>query len=797
MACRLSGVFVLLLLTCPSYAQTVRLSGRVADAETGEPLEGANVYMQAGRGTVTDGDGAFSLLLDAGRVVVRTSFVGYETRIDTLHLAADTRYDVALIPHPVGLQPLEVVGRRETSTVDSPRMSTVRLTVEEVERLPSFLGEFDLLKTIQLLPGVQSGTEGSTGLYVRGGGPDQNLVLLDGVPVYNPSHVFGFLSVFNVRALEGADIVKGAFPARYGGRLSSVVDLETRRGRTDAYGVDGAVGILMSSLSAEGPLVDERASFLVSARRTYIDVLAAPFLEKRLQEGQSLTSYFYDANARLDYRISARSRVSLTLYGGQDVYGFTDETSRPGAASPTTEVNRAASNWSNAVAVLRWTNALSDRLTMSAALARSRYRFDIRQRLELSEGSDVPTTFVEAVDYGSGIADWSASLDLRMTPGGGHEVRTGAGVTRHAFNPGVSSLSVRATGQVNVDSTLTPGSFPFSGAEAYAYVEDELGIGRRFTVNVGLHAASLLVDGTAYGSIQPRMSGRYLLRPDWSVKASFGTMQQYLHLLTNTGLNLPTDLWVAATDRIRPQEAWQAAVGTERSLAGGRFTAGLEAYYKRMDGLLEYVPGASFVVPGEDWQDKVATGSGRSYGLELLLRKRMGPFTGWFGYTLSWSRRRFDALNDGAAFPYRYDRRHDVSVALAYRWTDRLDLGATWVYGTGQAITVAEARFVDARVLDPDRYVLPSRWAQLRTYGERGGYRMAPYHRLDLVLNWHFDRVLFGGGEGSTLSIGAYNVYNRLNPFYLFEGRRPDGSRVFKQASLFPILPFVSYRFRF
>ena len=784
-----------LLLGQPAPRHT--LSGFVTDSESGERLPGANLYVPSLQtGTVTNDFGFYSLTLPADSIVLRTSYLGYQPRTLVVHLRRDLELNIALTPTAVGLDEVEIVADRGEREVKSTQMSAIDLPVEEVKMLPALLGEVDVIKAIQLLPGVQSGTEGSTGLYVRGGGPDQNLILLDGAPVYTASHVFGFLSVFNADALQQVRLIKGGFPARYGGRLSSVVDLSMKEGNLKHYEADGTVGLVFSSLTAQGPLVKDKASFIVSARRTYIDVLARPFLNRNLEDGQSLTSYFYDANAKVNYIASPRNRLFGSLYLGRDVYGSTFETVDRTRNPVYREQNTGGANWGNVTATLRWNHLFSNQLFANTTLLYSRYNFDVLSRLTQIEETPPERQTSEEITYSSGIEDLGARIDFDFRPAPAHYIRFGGSMTRHRFNPGISTLQLRLADAGGTDTTLTPNTFPFAGTEAFLYAEDDVRLTSHLKANLGLHASAMRVNGTTYTSLQPRLALRYLFRPDWSVKASFGTMQQYLHLLTNTGINLPTDLWLAATDRIRPQRAWQFALGTAYAL-GDDYLVSVEGYYKSMRGLIEYRPGASFITPNQDWQDKVAVGRGWSYGVEVFLRKKQGHTTGWIGYTLSWTQRRFDALNDGAAFPYRYDRRHDVSIVLTHTLSQRLDLGATWVYGTGQAITLATARFANGHLLDPQTFLDPNALPDLRAYGPRGGYRMASYHRLDLALNWHFGKAFFLEAGESTLSAGTYNLYNRKNPFYLFTATGPDGERQYRQASLFPVLPYVAYRFRF
>lgn len=805
------GVLFLFVLGVPKARsqetppRRATLSGFVSDAESGERLPGASLFVPIlEAGTTANAAGFFSLTLPVrpDTLRLRVSYVGYRTEAVALVLSEDRRLDVALVPEPPEAGEVEVVAERGEDAVGSTRMSVTALTAAEVERLPALLGEPDPIKAIQLLPGVQSGAEGQTGLYVRGGGPDQNLVLLDGAPLYNVSHVLGFLSVFNADAVGRVELTTGGFPARYGGRLSSVVDVTMREGSRNRHGVEGSVGVVASSLTAEGPLplASGRGSFLVSARRTYIDVLARPFLKDQA-DGRSFTTYFYDLNARLTLGPTPRDRLALSAYLGNDVYGTAYET----ADGSFSERFEGGATWGNALATLRWSRPLSGRLFATAALTASRYRFLTTTRLVQANAGPTPAESFQEVIYASGITDLGGRADAEWTPSAGHAVRVGASLTRHGFNPGVGTLVYQlADSAAATTQGLTPDTFGFTTWEGFVYAEDDVGLSARLQANVGLHASAMRVGAQAYASLQPRLAARYLLGPDWSVKASFTTMEQYLHLLAHTGINLPTDLWVAPTERVPPQRAWQAAVGTTARLGRG-WTGSVEGFYKDMRGLIEYRPGASFVTPGAGWEDQVEVGRGWAYGAELLLRRTAGRTTGWLGYTLSWSLRRFDGVNDGAQFPYRYDRRHDVELVLSHAFSERLDLGLTWVYGTGQATTLATARFFENGLLDPGQLVLldpnyvggPPERPTLLDYGPRGGFRLAPYHRLDLALSWHFGRAFLLRGGESTLSVGAYNAYNRRNPFFLFAAPGVGEGRVYKQASLFPILPAIAYRFRF
>ena len=779
-------------------ADEYSVSGYVKDSESGIELVGATVLVD-GRsvGTVTDDTGFFKIsFADPVSVNIYFSFVGYTSVSRSVFVDRNVTLDVELTQSEVGLGEIEVVGASPLEEVRSTQMSLVSLEAAEIEKLPAFLGEVDVIKSIQLLPGVQSGTEGSTGFYVRGGGPDQNLILMDGVPIYNASHVLGFLSIFNSDALQNVELIKGGFPARYGGRLSSVVNLNMKDGNLENYESDGVVGLVFSSFTTQGPIVKDRLSYIISGRRTYIDVLARPFLNKSLADGQTLTSYFYDSNAKLNFLASSRDKITLSAYLGKDVYGSTYETKDTEVDPVFRTVNSGGTEWGNRVMSLRWKRMISENLFVTSSLLYSRYRFDVLTHFQQIEETTPPTVQSEQIVYASGIEDKGARIDFDFQPRPSHSIRFGTNFGRHFFNPGVSHLKLNLTDQGIIDTTLTPNTFQFSASEGYLYFEDDIRFSERLQANLGVHGSLMSVRGKNYTSLEPRLALRYLLTPSWSAKASFGTMQQYLHLLTNTGINLPTDIWLAATDRVGPQRAWQGALGTALSVSD-RYIVTVEGYYKDMRGLLEYEPGSNYLAPNTDWQDKIVVGRGWSYGAEFLIRKKRGGTTGWIGYTLSWTRRKFAGLNGAETFPYRYDRRHDLSVVLSHDLSDRVDVGMTWVYGTGQAITLASGRYSDARFLDSQYFSGGISTPELYTYSDRGAYRMAAYHRLDLVLNWHFNSAMFFDNAKSTLSFGAYNTYNRKNPFYIFSTSESNGQRSYKQASLFPVLPFVSYRFNF
>ena len=781
-----------------AFSQTFTISGFITDVDSGEKLIGANIFVvNKSMGTVTNNYGFYSLTLPQDSLLLRVSYLGFQTRNFELDLTADIELSVELSPEAVRLNGVEVVAERIENDVQSTQMSSIDVSIKEVQTLPAIFGEADILKTLQLLPGVQAGSEGSNGFYVRGGGPDQNLILLDGAPVYNASHIFGFFSVFNPEALQNVTLIKGGFPARYGGRLSSVVDISMKEGNLKAFETDGALGLISSKLTLQGPIVRDKMSFIVSGRRTYIDYIARPFI--RSNDGEDAIFFFYDLNAKVNYVVNDRSRIYGSVYAGQDKFGASFEDSYDNGS----ENFRGSLDWGNLTATLRWNYLFSNRLFANTSFIYSKYRFNTLTRIiEQFDDGEIASEVFNQISYRSGIEDWTAKIDLDYRPSPNHYIRFGANAIRHAFTPGIGRFQFEETGEIPIDTELTPDTEVFKGTEYYAYIEDDLNIGARIKANLGAHFSGMAVQGTNYTSIQPRIALRYLVGPTLSIKASFGTMQQYLHLLSNSGINLPTDLWVAATKRVKPQNAWQAAAGVNYAFQDAAYELSVEGYYKGMKNLIEFRPGTSFLATNQDWQDKVEVGDGWSYGSEVFLQKKAGRTTGWIGYTLSWTERKFEGLNQGRVYPYRYDRRHDISVVVTHKLKDNLDIGMTWVYGTGNAITLATARFQNADQTDFNFS------ENLLGYGGRNSYRMAPYHRLDLAFNWHKDRAWYSKKGSSTFSLSVYNAYNRKNPFFIYGTSEFQGdpflgfdpSRIvyrYRQVSLFPILPSISYRFHF
>jgi hypothetical protein len=750
------GIFLALPFYC--RAQKITISGYITELKSGESMIGATVYVpDKNAGTTTNAFGFYSLTLPADTMQLYIAAPGFETITQRMLPTGNQTLNFRMAAQQKKeLQEVTIIGGKE-SLHSRSQMSTIDLPISTIKSLPAFLGEVDIMKAIQLLPGVQAGNEGSSGIYVRGGGADQNLILLDGVPVYNASHLFGFFSVFNADAIKSVEVTKGGFPARYGGRLSSVIDINMKEGDKNNYHAEGGIGLIASRLTVEGPIQKGKSSFMISGRRTYIDLLSKLFTS----DGGY---FFYDLNGKVNFRLGAKDHLYISGYFGNDKFSIEDE----GGGSSSF---KSSIKWGNATGVARWNHQFSPKLFGNLTASYSRYNFLLSASSadNYSGGSQSSSTA-----YKSGIEDIAFKYDFDFRPLPGHNIRAGLSMTAHTYRPGVIQ-SKQSSGNINEDTTI--GIRSVAAREYDVYVEDDIRISKKLKANIGLHGTAFSVRDQFYTSLQPRLALRYLLNDAMSVKASYTQMNQFIHLLTNSSIGLPTDLWVPATDKVAPMKSQQVTMGFAYTHKKG-YELSLEAYYKTMDNVIEYKEGASFLNPAVSWEEKVVSGKGWSYGTELFIQKKKGRFTGMLGYTLSWTKRQFDALNEGKTFPYRYDRRHDFKVAGVYNLTKTIDISAEWVYGTGNAITLPVSAY-----MGPDGN-------KVTIYGERNGIRMPAYHRADVSIKFTKEKK---HGERAWV-ISVYNLYNRKNPFYIYQD---EAKATFTQISLFPIIPSITYQFRF
>ena len=792
-------VFIILFVVFQfaSSAQKATISGYIEDAANGEKLIGATIYeantMQA---TTSNVYGFYSLTLDTGKVDLRVSYVGYASSLNNLTLSKDIFQTVQLSTDNE-LQEVVISEATTEKIHQKNQMSTVKLEMKQIEKLPAFMGEVDVLKTIQLLPGVQSGGEGNGGLYIRGGGPDQNLIMLDGVPVYNAYHLFGFFSVFNSSAISTAEVMTGGFPARYGGRASSVIDIRMKEGNQMKYSGEASIGLISSKFMLEGPLWKNKTSFLVSGRRTYIDFLARPliasFANRNGAKGSTGGYYFYDFNAKLNHKFSEKSRLFISAYTGDDkVYLTANESSSVENTEAKMDFDL---DWGNIISAVRFNQIINKKLFANFTGTYSRYRSTNDLSYETSEfleDTTIESSF--GIGYLSGIDDYGGKITFDYLPNPNHTVKFGGGNTYHKFTPGVNSFNL-SLGDVVIDTTI--GADFVNANEMHFFVEDEMKIWGRLKGNAGIHFSTFSVNDSTYRNLQPRLSLSYVIRENLTVKASFSRMAQYIHLLTNGTVGFPTDLWVPVTDTIPPINSDQVALGLAYTY-DDKYEFSVEGYYKTMDNLIEYKDGATFFGNAEGWQSKVEIGEGWSYGAEFLAKKNSGRTTGWIGYTLAWTNRQFTELNQGRIYPYTYDRRNDVSVALVHKITEvkedkfGIDLGVTWVYGTGRAISLPNSTY---RAYDTNIYQeFKGLYAfEIDNYAEKNGYREPAYHRLDasVTMTKNTKRVT------KIWTFGVYNMYNRKNPFMVQLGYNNQGLRVLKQYSLFPLIPSVAFSLKF
>lgn len=775
-------LFIVLCAALPSLCAQVTISGYLTDAADAEPLLSATVLdVESGEGALANTYGFYSLTLPKGttKATLRVSYVGYQTEERVVELRGeDVTVNVGLNA-AADLQTVEVVASQGGERIEEQtQMSRNEIPVEQIKRIPALLGEVDVMRTLQLLPGVQSGGEGTTGLYVRGGSPDQNLILLDGVPIYNASHVLGIFSVFNADALRSVTLTKGGFPARYGGRLSSVLEINMKEGNLNEWEGEGALGLISSKLTLSGPLKKGRTSILFSGRRTYADLIAKPIIRRSSGEADvDLSLYFYDLNGKIQHKVNDKHRLYLSFYMGEDVFGTRVEEGQ--------SVFGGGTDWGNIVSSARWNWQISPQLFMNTTATYSKFDIDIR-----ALQGDRESNFEAA--YLSGIWDFGGKVDFDYVPNPDHYVRFGGGWTNHRYRPGAVTLELTNEGESNLDTLL--GARSVYSNEFQAYIEDDMRITDRLKANAGLHFSAFSTDGTWYTSLQPRLGLRYLLPGDASLKAGFSTMQQYVNLLTSEALSLPSDLWVPSTARIRPQQSWQIALGGAKTLHD-KYEISIEGFYKQMQNVISYKEGASFLDDvTNDWQDKVTQGDGEAYGAEFLIQKKEGRFTGWIGYTLSWNWRQFDEINAGERFPFRYDRRHDLSIVGNYNLSEKVWLSGAFVYGTGNAISLPTFTYRPTS--------RPDTWSgEVETGVEKNSFRMTDYHRLDLSISFRKQKRRYL----RTWVVGVYNAYSHQNPYFIASSTELNCSnggscteeRKLKEYSLLPIIPSVSYQFKF
>jgi hypothetical protein len=770
-----------------SYAQSHTLMIQVSDS-MGIPVGHATVKINKQENLV-DSNGKMTMYLPHGFYRVMVSAVGHYTAVLTLNLNKDTSLPVLLGSRESLLKNVLVTASRNTRR---NQMGFQSINIAQIKKVPVILGETDPLKTITLLPGIKNGGEASAGIYVRGGGPDQNLVLLDGIPVYNPNHLLGFFSIFNGEAVKNVQVVKGSMPAEYGGRLSSVIAVDTRDGNKDSIKGSGGIGLISSRISLEGPIIKGRSSFIVSARRTYIDQLAKLVAKDSIgQNGY----YFYDVNAKADFHINKNNVINAVFYMGKDDFAFVDDDDD----GPDRVFNAV---WGNTIIGLGWKQQLNKKLKHELSVVRNDFNLDSR----LAYGT---SGFL----FSSGLTDYQLKNDWIYSANSWIKWKWGWQYTWHAFRPGAGSSSA---GIQEFKSTVNDQH----AREAAAYISTDVNITSRLNIVAGLRYSyfnqvgptNWMVYGpdgaptgetehfekgqsiVRYHNPEPRFSAMYRLSGKASIKLSYTRTVQYLHLATTSAATFPSDLWLPSSRLVKPGIAQQVAAGYFKDFANGNFELSAEAYYKTMSNQIEFKPGAQLLL-NQNIEGEMIFGSGTAWGIEFFIQKKTGKLTGWIGYTLSRTERTFPGMNNGKPFPYRYDRTHDVSVVANYTLSKKWDASAVFVYGTGNALTMPTGRFVySLGVNTRNRQPI---FTSINQYDKINDYRMPAYHRIDIAFTYT-PKPESTKRFRSSWNFSLYNVYNRYNPYFIYldvdeEQRTIQGKKVF----LFPIVPGITWNFKF
>lgn len=805
-----ASLALLLAASLGAQKRNATISGYITDESTGETLIGAGAMVESGQskgtGAVTNVYGYYTLTVPKGPATFLFSYLGYEQQTREINLQRDTTLNIILRPSAT-LEAATVVSQKDAG-IQSTYLGAIDIPLVHIQATPVLFGEADVLKAIQMLPGVQGGNEGFTGLYVRGGGPDENLVLLDGIPIYNVDHMLGILSVFQTEAVKKVTLYKGSFPARYSGRVSSIVDIRTNDGNMKKTSGSVGIGVLTDKLHVEGPIIQDKLSYSISARGLHsmmydplIRLYGKYGINSFVDEDGDYSAYgnyfFYDLNGKLCWRLSDNDRFFLAAYSGKDRLGadFSEEWEQ-GANFTRTDMSIG---WGNNVASLRWNHIFSQKLFANTTVAFNRYNMSMGMGAKVRE-YDPTNPYILNFDfnYNSGIQDWSGKLDFDYVPSPRHLVKFGSEYTYHSFFPRTSTgiIEETAEGETKSEEINLGKDRNYYGHELTFYAEDDMSITDHLTFNPGLNASFFYTDGRPYLELQPRLSAKYSFDKGITLKAGYARMAQYVHLLSSTQISLPMDLWVPITANIKPVTSDQVSAGIYYDgFKGWEFS--VEGYYKYMKNILEYKDGASVIVSDTSWEDKVEMGIGRAYGLEVFVQKTAGDITGWVSYTLAKSERRFPGgtISLGQWYPYKYDRRHNFNINLNYKINDHLDANAAWVFASGPTTTIP---YRTTGTMTPD-----DDWVMNTSFvTQRNNFRLPASHHLNLGLT-HHKKKKHGERE---LTLSVYNVYNRMNPnlvFVSYVNRYDEKTETYvdkvrlEKVTILPLLPSLNWSYKF
>lgn len=767
-------LFLLFFSNSLNAQEKSTISGTITDSSNGEELLGASIWIsELSSGGITNEYGFYSLTIPNGSYTLSISYIGYETLIKEISLTESFRLNVNLQPESTSLDEVVVTSERKDGNIKSPQMSATSLEIKEIALVPVVFGEQDVIKTIQLLPGIKS-SEGGGGFFVRGGSADQNLILLDEAPVYNASHLLGFFSVFNSDAIKDLTVYKGHIPAEFGGRASSVLDIQMNNGNNKKFNASGGIGLISSRLTIENPIVKDKGSFMISGRRTYLDL----FLKASKDEDvRNSVLYFYDLNAKANYKFGEKDRVFISGYFGRDKFGAGDV---------------FGFDWGNTTATIRWNHLFNDRLFSNTTALFSDYNYDVEISGDEGENNGFNIT--------SGIKDVSLKQDFKYFISPTNSLKFGLNGIYHSFIPG----EITPDANSNINRSELQEKYAW---EAAAYVSDDMEISEKLNFNFGLRyswfaqvgpgdiytydedgdveTTETFDDGKiveTYGGIEPRAGLTYLLNEESSVKASYGRNRQYLHLVSNSTSGTPIDIWIPSSNNVKPQIADQYALGYYRNFKENAYESSFEVYYKDMQNQVDYRTGAELIF-NENVESQLLFGKGWSYGAEFYFKKNIGKLTGWLSYTWSKTEREFEGIDNGDPYPANWDRTHDLSLVGIYKLNPKWTLSASFVFQTGNAITYPVGKYqVDDEVIN--------------LYDTRNDNRLPDYHRMDLGATWQLKKT---EKFESSLNFSVYNAYGRKNAFLInFQEAENDPNRTEAvKLSLFSFVPSVTYNFKF
>lgn len=753
--------------TVVSSAQKITISGYVKDNANKEALIGASVVnANAKNGTSTNQYGFFSLTVTATDTVeLVISYQGYQLQAKKIFANQNVQLNVLLEADAGTLGEVIVQAGKNNRNVQKPQMGVIDVPLRAIKNLPVLMGERDIMKIIQLLPGVQGGQEGTTGFYVRGGNLDQNLVQLDEATVYNPNHLFGLFSTFNVNAINNVQLIKGGFPAEYGGRLSSILNITMKEGNKTRYQVEGGIGLLSNNLTFQGPIQKHKSSFIISARRSHIDLLLKGF--SAVRKSKKSTSYkFYDVNAKMNFELGKKDHLFLSFFKGNDNAAYNNANSL-----------NYSTDFGNSTATIRWNHLFGSKIFSNTSVIYNDYNLG----LSTSQNNYYSLLY-------TGVRDMTVKTDFTITPNTKHKIKTGFTFTRHQLAPASFSAAIPRRGnrlKINIDSI----NKLYSNEMAF-YMGDEFDASEKFSVNYGIRVSLFTASGKTYSSIEPRITTKLSVGPDASIKASYTRMNQFLHLIPNSTAGLPTDIWVPSSNKTKPQSSTQYAIGYFRNFKENAIETSVEVYYKDMNNQVLFGEGKQLKI-NVNLDSLIVHGSGKSYGAEFFVKKNTGKLTGWVSYTISKTTQQFKDLNFGKDFPFKYDKRHNLAITASYQFTKTWTFSSVFVFTSGAAFTVPTGRIStlnSGSIFEGNYYV----------YEGRNNYRMASYHRLDLSFSNKKTVKMFKKRYEREWAFGVYNAYSRQNPYFVyFEIDALTSKPTAKQVSLLPIVPSVSFNFKF